>query len=73
MAKRYGYSKAKKKKRTLSEEQLAKMKAGRERAAKTRERVEMLSELDERLKQGRIASESDNKFKLPKHRRRYGK
>lgn len=69
MAKKHSYS-GTKTKRTLSDEQLAKMKAGRERAAKQRERVEMLAELDEKLRQGRIASETNNAFKMPRHRRR---
>jgi hypothetical protein len=58
MAGRRSYTKTTKK-RTLSEEQLAKMKEGRERKARQKKQVEMLSELDERLKQGRRASESD--------------
>lgn len=71
MARRRSYTKTVKK-RTLSEEQLAKMKEGRERKARQKKQVEMLSELDERLKQGRRASESDKSFKISKRRRRYG-
>ena len=41
-----------KKKRTLSPEQLAKMKAGRERKQKHNERVKDLAELEQRLRIG---------------------
>lgn len=41
-----------KKKRTLSEKQLAAMKAGRERAKRHRERVAGLAGLEERLRKG---------------------
>ena len=65
-----------KKKRTLTPEQLEKMKAGRERAkkereaaAKQKERVEMLSELDERLAKGRREYDEGNKVKISKRRK----
>lgn len=73
------YVKKSKKKRTLSPEQLQKMKEGRERAQKEREakkleeerqkhRIEMLEELDDRL---RKAKYGDKPVKLKSRRRRY--
>lgn len=66
-----------KKTRTLSPEQLQKMKEGRERAKKerenalkTKERVEMLSELDKRLEDARKSSSSKSNFKIKSRRRR---
>lgn len=60
----------KKKKRTITPEHLAKMQEGKKRAKLHRDRVEQLSELDERLKE---ASKSDsnamNRLR-PKYRRR---
>lgn len=62
----------KRRKRTLSDSQRQKMQEGREAAAKQRERVEMLSELDERLRAARYES-SDNKVHIrTRRRRRYG-
>ena len=59
-------------KRTLSEEQLAKMQEGRRKAMeereKTRERVELLADLDARLAEGRRNAERT--VYLPKHRPR---
>jgi hypothetical protein len=73
-------TKSKHKKRTLSAEQLQKMKEGRERAAakraeeaKQKERVEMLSDLDERLRQGRRNAESNKPVKVRSRRRRYNR
>lgn len=68
----------KRKKRTLSAEQLAKMKAGRERAAKaraeaskTKERVEALSDLDARLLAARREEPDKVKISCRRRRRRY--
>lgn len=68
----------KRKKRTLSAEQLAKMKAGRERAAKaraeaskTKERVEALSDLDARLLAARREEPDKVKISGRRRRRRY--
>ncbi|MBO5435590.1 hypothetical protein J6A31_07340 [bacterium] len=65
-------------KRTLSEEQLQKMKEGRERAqkqrldaAKYKERMEMLSELDKQLAQGRRNAEERGKIRISSRRRRH--
>lgn len=59
-------------KRTLSPEQLEKMREGKRKAAEHRAaRAEcdaMLNELDARLRQGRM--ESDKKIRLPKGRRK---
>lgn len=60
------------KSRTISPEQQEKMQAGRREAAKQRERVEMLSELDERLRIGRMNSDN-GKVHIKKRRRRYVK
>jgi len=68
-----------KNKRTLSPEQLQKMKEGRERAQKEREakkleaerqkhRMEMLEELDDRLNKAKYG---DKPVKLRSRRRRY--
>ena len=74
MARRRRISKPK---RTLSEEQLQKMKEGRERAqkqrldaAKYKERMEMLSELDKQLAQGRRNAEERGKIRIGSRRRR---
>lgn len=63
------------KKKSLSPEHLAKMQAGRERAAKaraeakkTKERVEALSDLDARLRAA--AHEDSGKVRISKRRRR---
>ena len=59
----------KRSKRKLSPEQLQKMQEGRERAkaareeaAKTKHRVEMLSDLDKQLARAKQAAERDNKY-----------
>ncbi len=70
-----GYYKKRSKKK-LSPEQLQKMKEGREKAkaareeaAKTKHKVEMLSELDKQLAQGRMRAERDNKYRMRAKRR----
>lgn len=57
------------KKRTITPEQLAKMQEGKRKAKQHRERVAMLSELDERLKN---AQRSDSNIRIrPRRKRRH--
>lgn len=57
------------KKRTITPEQLAKMQEGKRKAKQHRERVAMLSELDERLKN---AQRADSNIRIrPRKKRRH--
>lgn len=71
-----GYSN-KKSKRTLTPEQLQKMKEGRERvqkeredALKTKKRVDMLADLEKQLAEGRKSMHSKSNVRLKSRRRR---
>lgn len=68
----------KRKKRTLSEDQLRKMREGRERAAAARaaaatqkERMEMVNELDKKIRAAGRASSGNVRIRA-KRRKRYG-
>lgn len=60
-----------KKKRTITPEHLAKMQGGKKKAKQHRERVAMLSDLDERLQKAKYASEKPVKIKTPRRRRHH--